>query len=694
MTDGASEAGGAARASVSVIVPFAGDVGAARELLARLDGLELRGTDEVLIADNTGSGVFTGLASGRALILPATAERSSYHARNVAAERATGDWLLFIDADCVPTPTLVDDYLTSPPAADVGILAGAIEPAADQPGLLPEWAATREILSQDRSLRRDPPGAATANLMVRRRAWQAVGGFLEGIRSGGDYEFCWRAADAGWRIEARPGAVVQHRHRESVRGIVRQMGRYAAGNAWQERRRRGLLRRPGLVLPAVAAIGAAGFFAVTLRPRRAGLKLVDAVAASAQGLGWFLSNGIEPDPPRSDDPRRSVVTVTDRFPVPSETFITAEIEALSRRGWTVRVEALVRPDRQALGAARGRPAHYLETTGALARLRALCWALGRHPLRSLGDLRFARRFAGEERLKLRAVATVARRLAIGGERHVHAHFAARAGVTALRAGRIAGVPVSIAAHGHEIFATPRALSQKVAAAEFVAAPCEYTARHLREAASSGGRIEIVVMGVDGERFRRTRPYPGGRTVAAIGRLVEKKGFGDLIAAAAAAGTAVERVEIAGDGPLRSNLAGRIEASGAQDRIVLLGELDRAAVRELLERADVLAVPCVVAADGDRDAMPVVAKEALAMGVPVVGTDEVGLPEVIAPGWGRLAPPGEPEALADALVELLDLPPAERARMGAAGRDFVLSRYDVDSQAERLERLITRDRLEP
>jgi colanic acid/amylovoran biosynthesis glycosyltransferase len=691
MTEGAPEIGSSPRASVSVVVPFAGDEAAGRELLARLSGLGLRASDELLIADNSGSGVLAGLQHGRARVVPATAEQSSYHARNVAAEASSNEWLLFVDADCVPAPTLLDDYLAERPARDVGILAGSIDPAP-RAGLLPEWAATREILSQARSLERNPPAAATANLMVRRRAWEELGGFQEGIRSGGDYELCWRASDAGWRIEARPGAVVQHVHRETLRGIARQMARYGAGNAWQERRRRGMLTRPGLLAPAALAVGAAGYFGLTLRPRRALLKLVDAVAASAQGAGWLLSNGIAPDPRRCPEPRRGLVTVTDRFPVASETFITAEIDALSQRGWSVRVEALVRPDRPGLGAARGRPVHYLESTGTFARLRALAWVLARHPLRSLADARFARRFPPEERLALRAVAAVARRLAIGGEGHVHAHFAARAAVTALRAGRLARVPVSVAAHGHEVFATPRALPDKIGAAAFVAAPCEYTADHLRAAANGEGSVEVVVMGVDGERFRRALPYPGGARVVAIGRLVEKKGFADLIDAVALAGDSVATVDIAGDGPLREELGERIEAAGLGGRVRLLGTLDRAAVRDLLERADLMAVPCVVAADGDRDAMPVVAKEALAMGVPVLATAEVGLPEVVRPEWGRLVPPGDPEALAAGMVELLSRPPAERSRMGAAGREFVLSEFGLDDQAKRLEHLITGSRL--
>jgi glycosyltransferase involved in cell wall biosynthesis len=148
-----------------------------------------------------------------------------------------------------------------------------------------------------------------------------------------------------------------------------------------------------------------------------------------------------------------------------------------------------------------------------------------------------------------------------------------------------------------------------------------------------------------------------------------------------------RVVIAGDGPLRPRLEAQVAELGLEDIVELPTAPGPDAVRDLLEGADVLVAPCVVAADGDRDSMPVVVKEALAMSVPVVATDEVGLPEVVAPEWGSLVPPGSPRELAGAIVDLLALPGERRAAMGAAGRAFVLEHCNVDREAERLAALI-------
>ena len=86
-------------------------------------------------------------------------------------------------------------------------------------------------------------------------------------------------------------------------------------------------------------------------------------------------------------------------------------------------------------------------------------------------------------------------------------------------------------------------------------------------------------------------------------------------------------------------------------------------------------------------MPVAVKEALALEIPVVASDEVGLPEVVRDDWGRLCRPGDPIGLADAIDELLALPASTRAAMGRAGREFVLRECSLQRETARLAELI-------
>jgi colanic acid/amylovoran biosynthesis glycosyltransferase len=369
----------------------------------------------------------------------------------------------------------------------------------------------------------------------------------------------------------------------------------------------------------------------------------------------------------------------DRFPELSETFVTGELQALRAQGHDVRVEAIVRAARPDHDAAAGLEAAYVEDETRPQRLRALAALVVQHPVRCLRDLAARRRWRRQERV------TPLRRLAIRAHRaepYIHAHFAATAALDAMRVAALTGVRWGFTAHGYDIYATPANLAEKLRRADVPVTVCDYCARDLERVGLRP--VAKVVMGVDPDAFRRARPYPGTRHVLAIGRLVEKKGFSYLIAAAALLDDVT--VTIIGDGPLRAEL----EALARGGRVELAGARPPEAVREALEAADLLAVPSVVARDGDRDSMPVVAKEALAMEVPVVASAEVGLPELVRPEWGALVPPGDPHALAEAIHALLARPPEERAAMGRAGREHVVRHANRATETARLAALIDPD----
>jgi glycosyltransferase involved in cell wall biosynthesis len=390
-----------------------------------------------------------------------------------------------------------------------------------------------------------------------------------------------------------------------------------------------------------------------------------------------------------------VTVLVDHYPALSETFVVNEIRSVAALGHDVHVEAAAwardrMPDPGAV------PVACLDDDGLVRRLSDLAWLACTHPLAALADLRERSRWREDEPVRpWRVLAPMARRIARRGTEHLHAHFAAGVALDAMRIGRLLRLPYSVTAHAYDIYRSPANLHEKLARAVFSTGECEYSARDLREVAGPGHaeRVHVVTMGVDADHFRRRTGYPGGRRVLAVGRLVEKKGFRHLLEAAALlqAQAPLDALAIVGDGPLRDELHARADELGLDGVVEWLGARDAAGVRDELERADVLAVSAVVAQDGDRDMLPLIVGEALAMEVPVVASDMVGLPEVVMPPWGRLVPPGDARALADALAEVLARPVAERVEVGQAGREFVVRTRDLRTEAERLVGLIRRSR---
>jgi len=392
---------------------------------------------------------------------------------------------------------------------------------------------------------------------------------------------------------------------------------------------------------------------------------------------------------------RSVALVTTTFPTLAS-FIEDDVHRLLARGVRVRVFALRGVGRQY------QPRHaplvaLTENVGAPFDARAwwalLAW-LARRPGALIGGsarLLWASRgspyaLAGHL-LWLPAACRVATLVEREGLERVHGAWAHFPGSVAWLAARLTGRPFSLSAHaGADLYRTRAFLAEKVRDADFTAACVRGNAELLRGLAGAGARVEWIHHGVDLARFdgagRAPDPDP---VLIVVGRLSPPKGFDDAIRALALMGARgrAATLWVVGDGPERAALGALAAERGVADRVRFLGALSHEELLPLYRRAWLLVAPSRVLANGRRDGIPNVIVEAMAMGLPCVGTRAGGIEEAIVPGeTGALAEPGDPAALAAAIEGLL-AEPAALGRLGAAARRRALERFDAARGFERL-----------
>ena len=278
--------------------------------------------------------------------------------------------------------------------------------------------------------------------------------------------------------------------------------------------------------------------------------------------------------------------------------------------------------------------------------------------------------------------------------HIHAHWAHTATSVAMHAAELLGVGFSFTGHANDLFVHRVGLTAKVRRARFIVCISEYHRRFYLALGADPDRLKVVYCGIDTERFSArgsapdSPPSPRPRIVA-VGRLVEKKGLHDLIAACALLrdeGTDFECL-IAGSGPEHARLSALIARHKLDGLVRLTGQtVLQEDLPDMLAPARAFALPCIRDRDGDMDGLPQVLIEAMLCGVPAVSTRLVGIPDIVRPGeTGLLVEPGDARALADALGRLLASPDLA-ARLGAQGRSWAHAHFGLDEAVGRLGRL--------
>jgi len=392
----------------------------------------------------------------------------------------------------------------------------------------------------------------------------------------------------------------------------------------------------------------------------------------------------------SPDPLR-VGYVLKRYPRYSETFIVNEILAHERAGLEIEIFSLRPPNDshfQDLIAAVQAPVHYLWPEEGLKG--TFFWAALEDASATWPGVWSVLEMArGEEARDIYQALLLAREARRTGIRHLHAHFATSATTTAQLAARLAGLPFSFTAHAKDIFhESVRAddLRRKLSDAAAVVTISDYNMAYLRELyGPATTRLQRIYNGLDLERFPYEARYDRPPQIVAVGRLIEKKGFADLIEACAMlANRGCPFVcRIIGAGPLEADLRAHIERLGLHTIVELIGPRPQREVIRQVQQAAVLAAPCVVGADGNRDGLPTVLLEAMALGTPCVSTDVTGIPEVLRDGeTGLMVPQHAPGALAAALERLLT-DPALRVKLAAQARRLIEAEFDIHHNSARL-----------
>jgi len=397
-----------------------------------------------------------------------------------------------------------------------------------------------------------------------------------------------------------------------------------------------------------------------------------------------------------------IAYIMSQFPELHETFILREIVELRRRGMDLRLfslracrDAIVHAEARALMAETTYAAFFWSRRVLAAQIRSLRRGPGRY-VQTLAFL-LARCWRSPKVLAKSLIVfpkTVyfGQVMQAAGVTHIHAHWASIPTTAALIISRLTEIPFSFSAHAYDIFLDRTLLKEKLRAARF-AVTCSGFARHYLREHFDGLADRKVSVNYHGLELGRYTPPPvrprGTSLVLSVGRLTEQKGYEYLIGACRRLRQEGRefRCWIVGAGPLRAALEAQVRRAGLQEVVSFLGPKTHDEVLALYRAATLFVLPCVVCRNGDRDGIPNVLIEAMAMELPVVSTPVSGIPELVVPReTGLLVPERDVTALAMAMGGLLDLPGLRR-ELGRRARERVQALFDGSRNVGDLDRML-------
>lgn len=287
---------------------------------------------------------------------------------------------------------------------------------------------------------------------------------------------------------------------------------------------------------------------------------------------------------------------------------------------------------------------------------------------------------------------------------IHAHFGVE-GVYALPLARRLGIPLVTTFHGFDATTRTSALLRSGSPAwinyvrfrrqlaregDLFLCVSDYIRQRVIELGFPAERTHVHYIGIDTRAILPRDPDQEKPIVLHVARLVEKKGTVYLIRAFAQIAMQHPDAElvIVGDGPLRTSLESLAANLGLAGRVRFTGALPHAQVMDLMRQAAMLVLPSVTAESGDAEGLGMVLLEASALGLPLIGTQHGGIPEVITDGEnGFVVPERSVDMLANRVSALLSSTELRRT-MGQHSLHVANTRFSIDVQTRSLEKHYT------
>lgn len=391
--------------------------------------------------------------------------------------------------------------------------------------------------------------------------------------------------------------------------------------------------------------------------------------------------------------RPRLAVVVKGWPRLSETFIAQELVALEEMGHHLDIWSLRFPTDK-----KRHPLH----DRLKADVRYLPEYLHQEPVRVLRGLlrnlirpgfwrafglwlKDLRRDATRNRVRRFGQACVLATEMPGDTAALYAHFMHTPASVTRYAAVMRGLRWGVSAHAKDIWTSPEwekreKLQPSSAGATFLATCTGFGAEHLKDLADTPDRVELIYHGLDLARFPAppdTRPTQGPVRLLSVGRLVEKKGFDNLIEALALLPEGVSwHWDHIGGGGLGGTLRARAETLGIAGNITWHGACDQPEVIDAMRGSDIFVLPSRIASDGDRDGLPNVLMEAASQKLCILSTPVSAIPEFIDSGTHGLLSSDAPDALARAMADLAQDPDKRHAMAEAAfvrlTQDFLMA----------------------